>query len=89
MAAFNFQFESMARQEFLAQAAAGAAGNDSSAVDDDDAVAGAFDFRQNVAGQNNREASAQVVDQFANPLNLVGVEADGRLIHNNDLRVAE
>src|SRR6187399_2028178 len=50
------------------------------------AVAHAFDFGQDVGGQDDAALAAELADQVTDLANLVGVEPDGRLVENHDIR---
>ena len=67
----------------LADQAAGA--------DDDHAVDGLLDLRQQVAGDEDRAALVvrQVAEEAAQPLDALGVQAVGRLVEDEDGGVAE
>ncbi len=52
-------------------------------VDDDHAIAGHADFRQDVSGKNDGVRAGQALDEVADFDNLLGIEADGRLVQNN------
>lgn len=79
----------VAGDEFLAKFIAGAAGDESSSVYNDDAVAGALDFGEYVAGEDDGHAASQAIDESADALYLVGVESDGGFVHNDDFWLAE
>ena len=57
------------------------------AVDDDHARAGCFDFFEDVCGENDRLFLAHALDESAHLVLLVGVEAVGRLVKNQDVRI--
>ena len=57
-------------------------------VDDDHAVAHVRHFMQDVGGEHHGVVLAQAGDQLADLDDLLGIKADGRLVHDDDLGVA-
>ena len=53
----------------------------------DHALAGHADFRQDVSGENDRVISRKTLDQFADFNNLVGIKSDCWLVENQDFRI--
>ena len=65
-------------------------GDDVSGADHDEAVDGGFDFGEEVAGQQHGAALVgEVAEQFAHPGDAFGVEAVGRFVQDEHLRVAD
>ena len=62
-------------------------GRNTAAVDNHDAIAGHADFRQNVSRKNNGMAAGETLDEVADLDDLLGVEADGGLVKDNDLGI--
>ena len=59
-------------------------------ADHDEAVDGRFDFGEQVAGQQHGAALVgEVAEQFAHPGDAFGVEAVGRFVQDEHLRVAD
>ena len=58
-------------------------------VDDEHPVAGHLDLGQDVARYEDRHAAPQAGDQVADDQDLVRVEADRRLVHDDDRRLGE
>ncbi len=56
-------------------------------VDDHHAVAGHADFRQDVRGKNDGVAAGEALDQVAHFDDLLGIEAHGGLIENDDFGI--
>ena len=63
--------------------------HEAAVVDDDHALADRLHLRQDVGGKNDRVALAEALDQVADLDDLLRVEADGRLVQNQDGWVAE
>ena len=59
-------------------------GYDMALIDDQHAVASHFDFRQNVTGNDHCHATSEASDEIAHDENLMWIETDGRLIHDDD-----
>ena len=57
--------------------------------DDEHLVTDSLHLAQNMAGQNDGVGLAQVVDQRANLDHLCGIQADGGLVQDDDLGVAQ
>jgi hypothetical protein len=66
-----------------------ALGDDPALVDDEHPVAGHLDLGQDVAGDEDGHPPAQAGDQVAHDQDLVGVEADRRLVHDDDGRLGQ
>jgi hypothetical protein len=64
-------------------------GHDPALVDDEDPVAGHLDLGQDVARDEDGHPPAQARDQVAHDQDLVGIEADRRLVHDDDGRLRE
>jgi hypothetical protein len=58
-------------------------------VDDHDAPAGHRDLREDVRGEHDRVLAAEALDQLARLDDLLGIEARGRLVEDEDVRVVE
>ena len=58
-------------------------------IDDDDAMAGLFDFGQDVRGQNNRVAVRKALDQLSHFMNLFRVETNGGFVKDQNRRIIE
>ena len=56
-------------------------------VDDDDALAGLRDLGQDVRAQDDRVIAGELLDQLARFDDLLRVEAGGRLVEDEDVRV--
>ena len=69
--------------EFLRRAV----GDDLAAVDDDGARAGGLDFLQDVGGENDRLLLAHPLDQLADLVFLVRVQAVGGFVQDQHLRI--
>src|SRR3954454_12697649 len=67
----------------------GAVRDDPATVDDDRPRAGGVDLLQDVGGEHDRFFAAQLADEVAHLVLLVRVEAVGRLIHDQDIRVVD
>ena len=78
-----------AAQNLPAQGRRGALRDHPALVDDEDPVAGHLDFRQDMAGDDHGHPAAQARDQVADDQDLVGIQADGRLIHDDHRRLGE
>jgi hypothetical protein len=76
-------------EDFAAQVGGGALGDDAALVDDEHAVAGDLDFGQDVGGDDDRHAAAQAGDEVAHDEDLMRVEADGGLVHDDHGRFGE
>ena len=63
--------------------------NHFAAMQDLHAITHGLDFRKNVRRQNQAVIAAQVSDQGADLANLVGVEPDGRLVEDDDVRLMD
>src|SRR5713226_1032142 len=66
-------------------------GDDPSLGDHDDSVAARFDLAQDVGRQDDRvlARSTEVQDHFSNLLDLDRIEADRRLVEDQDVRILE
>ena len=64
-----------------------AVGDDFSAIDDDRAGASGFDFFEDVRGKQDGFVFAEAFDELADFVFLVGVEAIGGLIENENFRI--
>ena len=60
-----------------------------SVVDDDDALAGLRDLGQDVGAQDDGVIARQAADQVAGLDDLLGVEAGGRLVQDQDVGVVD
>ena len=80
----DFEFVEGAAYDVAAEFGGGAEGDEAALVDDENAVAGDFDFGEDVRGDDDGHASAEAGDEVAHELDLVGVEADGWLVHDDD-----
>ena len=78
-----------ATEDFAAQIGRGALGDDAAAVDDEHAVTRHLDLGQNVRGNDHRHATAQAGDEVAHDQNLMRIEADRRLVHDDHGRLGE
>ena len=58
-------------------------------VDDDDAFAGMLDFREDVGAQDDGVVAGEAADELARFDDLLGVEAGGRLVENQDIGVMQ
>lgn len=67
----------------------GIGGFDLPAIDDDDAVASHLHFRQDVGGNEDGVGLAEVADEFADLADLVGIEAIGGLVENEQLGIVD
>ncbi len=65
----------------------GAVGDDLAAIDNDGARTGGFDFFENVGGKDDRLFLAHAADEAAHFVFLVGVEAVGRLVEDEDVGI--
>ncbi len=63
--------------------------HDSSAIDDDRAGACGFDFFEDVSGKQDGFVFAEAFDELADFVFLVGVEAVGGFVENEDFRIVE
>ena len=68
---------------------AGALGHDPAPVQDEDALAGRLHFLQDVGGQDHGLLPAQAPDQLADLDDLVGIEAGGGLVEDEDPGVVQ
>ncbi len=59
------------------------------AVNNQHAVARHFDFREDVTGNEHGHPPAQARDQVAHDQNLVWIETDGGLVHDDQRRFSE
>ena len=66
-----------------------AVGDDLAAVDDDDARAGRLDLLQDVGREDDRLVLAHALDEVAHLVLLVGIEAVGRLVHDQHVRIVD
>ena len=64
-------------------------GGDFALVDDHHAVAGHADFRKNVRGENDGVVSGEALDQVADFDDLLGIEADGGLVEDDDVGIVD
>ena len=64
-------------------------GRDASLVDDEDAAAGHFHLGENVGGKQDGVPLAQVFDQLPHLADLVRIEADGRLVEDEQIRIMQ
>ena len=81
--------QAVLRGEVVRKGVGCAVGHKAAVVDDDHAFADRLHLGQNVRGENDRVAFAEALDQVADLDNLLRVKADGRLVQNEDGRVAE
>ena len=87
--AFDAGDQAVLRREVVREGVRRAVGHKAAVVDDDHALADRLHLRQDVGGKNDRVALAEALDQVADLDDLLRVEADGRLVQNQDGRVAE
>ena len=64
-----------------------AIGDDLAAIDDDRARTSGLDFFENVGRENDRLRFAHLANQSSHFMFLIGIEAVGRLIHNQNLGI--
>jgi len=82
--------EAVARRLFPgAQLVGRAVRHQLAAADDEHAAAGGLDFRQDVAGQDDRPFLANLFDEIPDLGDLVWVEAARGLVQNQDVRVVQ
>ncbi len=58
-------------------------------IDEDHAVAHRFDFLQDVGREQDGFSLADAADGFADFADLIGVEAGGRLVHDQHVRLVQ
>src|SRR4051812_33479185 len=58
-------------------------------MDNNDAATGHFHFRQNVSGEQDGVLFPEVLDQLADLSDLVGIEANRRLVENEQIRFVQ
>ncbi|MCG3773791.1 MAG: hypothetical protein JW395_0605 [Nitrospira sp.] len=58
-------------------------------IDDNDPLTDHADFGEDVGAQDDRVVLAQVLDELAGLDHLDGVDADGRLVHDDDFRLMD
>src|SRR5690348_900649 len=83
----RFDADAEAAFELRREILRGVHGGDFTFVDDDDAIARHAHFGQDVRGQDNRVIAREAFDQVAHFDDLLGIEADGRLVENDDVRI--
>ena len=64
-------------------------GDDAALVDDDDALAGLRDLRQDVRAEDDGVIAGEAADEVARLDDLLGVEAGGRLVEDQHFRVVD
>src|SRR6266704_1758297 len=69
----------------LRELARRAIGDQPALVDDQDALAGGLDLREDVAREHNRPVAPELLDQVARLARLAGVETGGRLVEDEGL----
>ena len=75
--------------EPLAQLVGAALGDDPAAVEDQHAAAEQLDLGQDVGREQQGVLAAELADQLADGHDLLRIEADGRLVEDQHLRVVE
>ena len=73
----------------MEQVFGGAVGDDPAAIDDDGAGAHGFDFFKDMGGDDDGLLRGHGLDEFADVVFLVGIEAVGGLVHHEDGRVMQ
>ena len=69
------------------QIADGVGGDELSFIDDDDLLAGLLDLGQDVRAENDGVLAGEILDEIACLVDLLGVEAGGGLVENQDVRI--
>ena len=85
----NFHADVLAALELGGEIGRGIDGGDAAAVDNHDAVAGHADFRKDVGRKNDGMAAGEPLDEMADLDDLLGIEADGGLVENDDLGIMD
>jgi len=73
----------------ILQIADGIGGDELSLVDDDDLLAGLLAFGQAVRAQDDGVVAGEALDELARFIDLLGVEAGGRLVENQDVGIVD
>ncbi len=89
VAARDFDQHRFAGARALLQIAHRVGGHNLAFVDDDDLLAGLADFGKDVRAQNNRVIAREALDQVARFVDLLGIEARGRLVQNQHVRIVD
>ena len=86
VAGVGFEADVAHAAELAKQVGRRVAGLDAALVQDDDhARAGHFDLGEDVRGKQDRVLLAQVLDEVAHLADLVRIEADGRLVEDQQV----
>ena len=64
-------------------------GHHAALVDDHDALTGLRDFREDVGAENDGVIAGELLDQLPSFDDLLGIEAGGRFVENQDIRVVD
>ena len=65
----------------------GVGGDELSFIDDDDLLAGLLDLGKDVSAENDGVLSGEIFDEVASLVDLLGVEAGGGFVENQDVRI--
>ena len=85
----HFELVVRTAEDFAAEIRRRALGDDAALVDDQDAVAGHFDLGEDMRGDDDGHAAAEAGDEIADDEDLMRIQADGGLVHDNDGRLGE
>ena len=89
VAGVGFQADVADAAKLAEQVGRRVAGLDLALVQDDDARTGHFHLGQDVGGKQDRVLLAEVLDEVAHLPDLVRVEADGRLVEDEQVRLGD
>src|SRR4029077_9696411 len=85
----DFDEQRLGAARALLQIADGIGGHEFALVDDDDLLAGLLDCGKNVRAENDGVIAGEALDEFAGFVDLLGVEAGGRLVENEHVGIVD
>jgi len=85
----DFKEDGAAAADEAGEVGGGVGGFDAAVVDDEDAGAGEFDFGEDVGGEEDGVVFAEFLDEVADGADLIGIEADGGFVEDEEVGVVD